>query len=162
MIKRWVLTFSMMAMGIVLLSAAQWFETQALQIDQVTKGYKDDLREIRSISETHEWIERVAIPYFASVPMSTTEAELDMIRFFDRHAKTYRFKVEKFVYYEGAAKMDIGFSFVPKNQDDIARFLAIRYDQGWVQLQKFGIKEGEMSGTLTLIQPVSGEFNASR
>jgi hypothetical protein len=162
MIKRWLLTFFMMAMGIVLLAIGEWLETKSLEIDQITKGYKDDLREIRSIDETSRWLENVAIPYFSSTPMTRSEVEVDMIRFYDRYANLYQFNIVKFVYYDTAAKMEIGFSFSPKNKDDIARFLALRYDQGLIQIQKAEMSKGKMNGILTLIQPLSGETNASR
>jgi hypothetical protein len=57
--------------------------------------------------------------------------------------------------------MDVSFDFTPKNQDDIDRFLALRYDRGFIQIKQFTTEEGIISGILTIIQPIQGESNAS-
>jgi hypothetical protein len=57
--------------------------------------------------------------------------------------------------------MDVAFTFVPKNQDDINTFLALRYTSGFLQIQQLTSKEGSMSGIITIIQPMKGAVNAS-
>lgn len=161
MILKWVLTLTLLIFGILLLSSVSWFDNKSIFTKQATQGYRDNIRELRNIKTTNQWLQNVVIPYFSSMPLSKTNAELDMIDFYDHYSSNYNFKVSQFIYYDTSAKMDIGFSFIPKNQDDIDRFLSLRYEKGFLQIQKFSSKEGTISGIITIIQPMQGDFNAS-
>lgn len=161
MIVKWLITFVLMCMGIFLLASVGWFDGKRFQTQQVTQEYRDNIRELQNIKQTNQWLREVVVPYFSTMPLSKTNAELDMIHFYDRYSHQYNFKVSKFIYYDSSAKMDVGFSFSPKNQNDIDRFLALRYENGFLQIQQFSSKEGTVSGVLTIIQPMQGEINAS-
>ena len=161
MILKWLLTFILLVFGIMLLSSVTWFDAKRALTEQITQGYRDNIRELQNIKQTTQWLREIVIPYFSTMPLSKTDAELDMIRFYDQYAKTYNFKVTQFIYYDTSAKMDIGFSFFPKTPNDLNRFLALRYDNGFLQIQQFSSKEGEISGVLTIIQPMQGDLNAS-
>jgi hypothetical protein len=161
MILKWVLTFILLIFGILLLSSVSWFDEKSALTQQATQGYRDNIRELRNIKTTNQWLQNVVIPYFSSMPLSKANAELDMIHFYDQHSSIYNFKVSQFIYYDSSAKMDIGFSFIPKSQDDIDRFLSLRYEKGFLQIQKLSAKEGAISGIITIIQPMQGDLNAS-
>lgn len=161
MILKWLLTFIFLVFGIMLLSSVTWFDTKRSLTQNIIREYRNDIQELQNIKQTTQWLRNIIIPYFSTMPLSKTNAEQDMIHFYDRYAKTYNFKVAQFIYYDTSAKMDIGFSFFPKNQDDINRFLALRYENGFLQIQNFTSKEGEISGILTIIQPMQGDLNAS-
>jgi len=161
MILKWFITFILTSMAIVLLASVTWFDSKRFQTQQVIQEYRDNIRELQNIKQTNQWLRDVVIPYFSTMPLSKANAELDMIHFYDRYSHQYNFKVSKFIYYDGSAKMDVGFSFSPKNQNDIDRFLALRYENGFLQIQQFSSKEGTVSGVLTIIQPMQGEINAS-
>ncbi len=161
MILRWLLTFILLVFGILLLSSVTWFDGKRSLTEQITQGDRDNIRELQNIKQTNRWLRDVVIPYFSTMPLSKTNAELDMIHFYDHYAHTYNFKVSQFIYYDTSAKMDIGFSFLPKNQNDIDRFLALHYEKGFLQIQNFSSKEGTISGILTIIQPMEGDINAS-
>ncbi len=161
MILKWFLTFTLLLFGVLLLSSVDWFDAKRFQTQQITQSYRNNIRELQNIKQTTQWLRDVVIPNFSTIPLSKTDAELDMIHFYDHYSHTYHFKVSQFIYYDSSAKMDIGFSFIPKNQDDINRFLSLRYPNGFLQIQNFSSKEGTISGILTLIQPMQGDFNAS-
>ncbi|MGZ5209088.1 MAG: hypothetical protein ACXWB0_08735 [Sulfuricurvum sp.] len=161
MMLRWLLTFILLVFGILLLSSVTWFDGKRSLTEQVTQGYRDNIIELQNIKHTNQWLRDVVIPYFSTMPLSKANAELDMIDFYDRYAHTYNFKVSQFIYYDTSAKMDIGFSFIPKNQDAIDRFLALHYEKGFLQIQNISSKEGTISGVLTIIQPMQGDINAS-
>lgn len=161
MILKWVLTLTLLIFGILLLSSTSWFDNKSIFTKQATQGYRDNIRELQNIKQTTQWLREIVIPYFSTMPLSKADAELDMIRFYDQYAKTYNFKVTQFIYYDTSAKMDIGFSFFPKNHHDLNRFLALRYDNGFLQIQKFSSREGTISGIITIIQPMQGDLNAS-
>lgn len=161
MIIKWLLTFILLVFGIMLLSSVMWFDSKRFQTEQITQSHRDNIRELQNIKQTTQWLRNVVIPYFSTMPLSKANAELDMIHFYDRYSQAYNFKVSQFIYYDTSAKMDIGFSFVPKNQEDINRFLALKYTNGFLQIQEFSSKEGTISGVLTIIQPMEGDLNAS-
>jgi len=161
MILKWFITFILTSMAIVLLASVTWFDGKRLQTQQVIQEYRDNIRELQNIKRTNEWLQDVVIPYFSTMSLSKTNAELDMIHFYDRYSHQYNFKVSKFIYYDSSAKMDVGFSFSPKNQNDIDWFLALRYENGFLQIQQFSSKEGTVSGVLTIIQPMQGDLHAS-
>ncbi|MFZ2968493.1 MAG: hypothetical protein WA080_05490 [Sulfuricurvum sp.] len=161
MILKWLSIFIFLAMGNILLALAGWFDTKQVETEQIIQKERDAIRELRTIKETNTWLYESVIPYFSTLPLPQKQAELGMIDFYDRYAHVYHFQVSQFIYYDTSAKMDIGFSFVPKNQGEIDRFLALTYDQGFLQIQRIASSKGEMSGILTLIQPLSGDHNAS-
>ncbi len=161
MILKWFLTFILLVFGILLLSSVTWFDGKRSLTQQVTQGYRDNIIELQNIKYTNQWIRDVVIPNFSTMTLSKANAELDMIDFYDHYAHTYNFKVSQFIYYDTSAKMDIGFSFIPKNQDAIDRFLALYYEKGFLQIQNISSKEGTISGVLTIIQPMQGDINAS-
>jgi hypothetical protein len=161
MILKWLITFTLLSIGIVLLATVTWFDNKRVQTQQITQKYHANIRELKNIKQTNQWLREVVIPYLSTIPMTKSNAELDMIHFYDCYSQQYNFKVSKFIYYDISAKMDIGFSFSPKNQNDIDRFLALRYDNGFLQIQKFSSKDGTISGVLTVIQPMKGDINAS-
>ncbi|MFH0710565.1 MAG: hypothetical protein V2A75_10165 [Pseudomonadota bacterium] len=161
MILKWLLTFILLVFGILLLSSVTWFDGKRSLTEQFTQGYRDNIIELQNIKYTNQWIRDVVIPNFSTMPLSKANAELDMINFYDRYTHTYNFKVSQFIYYDTSAKMDIGFSFIPKNQDAIDRFLALHYEKGFLQIQNISSKEGTISGVLTIIQPMQGDINAS-
>lgn len=162
MISKWLITFVLLLLGIFFLASATWFEREQLQIEQVSEEHRQTLRELHDIKQTTQWLKNVVIPYFSTMPLNKRDAELDMIRFYDQHAQRYHLKVSKFIYYDDSAKMDIGFSFIPKNANDIDQFLALKYPNGFTQIQALTFKDGIMSGVMTIIQPMQGEINASR
>lgn len=161
MIARWLLTFVLLVIAVLSSASVEWFEAKRLQTEQITGVYRDHIRELQNMNDTNKWLKNVVIPYFASMPLSKRDAELDMIHFYDQYAQRYNFGVSQFIYYDTSAKMDVSFDFDPKNQDDIDRFLALRYDSGFIQIKEFTTEEGTISGILTIIQPMQGEANAS-
>jgi hypothetical protein len=161
MILKWLITFILLTIGILLLSTVTWFDNKRSQTEQITQAYRTNIRELQNIKQTNQWLHDVVIPYFSTMPLTKSNAELDMIHFYDHYSQQYNFKVSQFIYYDSSAKMDIGFSFVPKNQNDIDHFLALRYENGFLQIQKFSSQEGTISGILTIIQPMKGDLNAS-
>jgi hypothetical protein len=161
MIQKWLLIFITLVIGVLAISTVGWFETKQAEVETVTQSYRDTLQELQNIKQTNQWLKEVVIPYFSTMPLTKGDAELDMIRFYDAHFKKYNFRVSRFIYYDDSAKMDIAFSFIPKNQDDIYTFLALRYPNGFLQIQTLASKEGSMSGIITIIQPMKGVANAS-
>ena len=161
MIQKWILIFALMVIGVLAISTVGWFETQQAQVEEITQVHRNTLQELQNIKQTNQWLKEVVIPYFSTMPLTKRDAELDMIRFYDTHFKQYNFRVSKFIYYDDSAKMDVAFSFVPKNQDDINTFLALKYPNGFLQIQQLASKEGSMSGIITIIQPMKEVANAS-
>ena len=161
MISKWLLIFTLMVIGVLGVSSVGWFETQQSQVEEITQVHRDTLHELQNIKQTNQWLKEVVIPYFSTMPLTKRDAELDMIRFYDSYFKKYNFRVSKFIYYDDSAKMDVAFTFIPKNQDDINTFLALRYPSGFLQIQQLTSKEGSMSGIITIIQPMKGAVNAS-
>lgn len=161
MILKWLITFALLSIAIISLATVSWFDNKRFQTQQITEEYRANIRELQNIKQTNQWLQEVVIPYFSTMPLTKNNAELDMIYFYDRYSKLYNFKVSKFIYYDNSAKMDIGFSFSPKNQNDIDHFLALRYDNGFFQIKQFSSKEGIISGIATIIQPMKGDINAS-
>lgn len=162
MIQKWVMTFILLCIAVISFASVQWLESQQAQVEQITQQNRDTIRELQNINNTNQWLRKIVIPYFSTIPMSNRNAELDMIHFYDRYAHQYDFKVSQFIYYDTSAKMDVGFTFTPKSPDDIDRFLALRYENGFLQIQTIASKEGVISGILTIIQPVQGGTNASK
>ena len=161
MIQKWLLIFSLMIVGVLSFSSVGWFEAKQVEVEAVTQSYRDTLHELQNIKQTNQWLKEVVIPYFSTMPLAKLDAELDMIHFYDAHFKQYNFRVARFIYYDDSAKMDIAFSFVPKNQDDIYTFLALKYPSGFLQIQQLTSKEGRMDGIITIIQPMKEAVNAS-
>jgi len=161
MIYKWFITFILLCIGILLFASVTWFETQQAQIEQINQEHRDNIRDLQNIKHSNQWLHEVVIPYFSTIPATKHDAQLDMIQFYDKYARTYNFQVSKFLYYDTSAKIDIGFSFIPKNQNDIDRFLTLKYEHGFLQIQQFKLENGVISGILTLIQPMKGEANAS-
>lgn len=162
MIYKWLITFTLLVFGIFFLASATWFEREQLQIEQINEEHRQTIQELRNIKQTTQWLKDVVIPYFSTMPLTKHDAELDMIRFYDQYAQRYHLKVSKFIYYDSSAKMDIGFSFIPKNGNDIDQFLALKYPKGFTQIQVLTLKDGVMSGVMTIIQPMQGAIDASR
>ncbi len=161
MIQKWLLIFTTLVIGVLAISTVGWFEAKQAEVQTVTQSCRDTLQELKNIKQTNQWLKEVVIPYFSTMPLTKGDAELDMIRFYDDHFKKYNFRVSRFIYYDDSAKMDIAFSFIPKNQDDIYTFLALRYPSGFLQIQQLASKEGSMSGIITIIQPMKGVANVS-
>lgn len=159
--KKWLITFALLLLGVSFFISGTWLKTQQQQIEQANEEHRQTIRKLKDIKQTNKWLREIIIPYFSTMPQSKYDAELDMIRFYDQYAQRYRFKVSKFIYYDTSAKLDIGFSFVPKNQSDIDHFLTLRYPNGFLQIQLLTLKDGEFSGVLTIIQPMQGTKNAS-
>ena len=161
MILKWLLTFTLLVFGILFFASTTWFEDQQAQVEQINEGNRQTIRELQDVKQTTKWLREIIIPYFSTMPLNKQDAELDMIRFYDHYSQQYNLKVSKFIYYDSSAKMDIGFSFVPKSNKDIDQFLSLRYSKGFLQIQTLTMKEGAISGVLTIIQPMQGVTNAS-
>jgi len=161
MILKWFITFILLSIGLLLFASVTWFDSKRFQTEQIIQEYRQNIHELQNIKQTNQWLRDIVIPYFSTMPLSKTNAELGMIHFYDRYSHQYNFKVSQFIYYDTSAKMDVGFSFSPKSQNDIDRFLALRYENGFLQIQKFSSKEGTIEGVLTIIQPMQGDVNAS-
>lgn len=161
MIQKWLLIFASLMIGVLAFSSVEWFETKQAQVEEITQVHRDTLHELQNIKQTNQWLKEVVIPYFSTMPLTKKDAELDMIRFYDAYFKKYNFRVSKFIYYDDSAKMDVAFTFVPKHQDDINTFLALKYPSGFLQIQQLTSKEGSISGIITIIQPMKGVANAS-
>lgn len=154
--KRLVISFILLSLGALLIGSISWFEEKRLNVERLNDQTKNDLRELREIERTNQWLSKNIIPRLGKQILNNEDIELNMISFYDRYASLYQFRVSKFVYYDTSAKMDIGFSFVPKNAADIDRFLALYYADGFIQIKELSYKDDSLSGVLTLIHPVKG------
>lgn len=161
MIKNWLTTLILLSLGVLFFASAEWFIIKQSEVERINQEYRDTIYELENITLSNQWLQKVSLSYLSDMPQTKYDAEIEMIKFYDRYSHLYNFKVSQFIYYDTSAKMDIGFSFVPKNQDDINRFLRLKYNYGFLQIQRFSFKEGEMSGVITLIQPIEGDTNAS-
>lgn len=161
MIAKWFLTFSLLTLGVLFFASVEWFELKQSEVEQINQEYRNTIRELQNIKHSNQWLRESALTDFGGMPQTKEDADINMIKFYDRYSHLYNFKVSKFIYYAPSAKMDIGFSFIPKNQDDINRFLALKYPYGYLQISQLTAKEGIISGIITVIQPIAGEINAS-
>ncbi|MDD5716548.1 MAG: hypothetical protein PHW64_01995 [Sulfuricurvum sp.] len=159
MIRKWLWMVGMTCGGVFFMGTADWFSQKSAEIASITDTYRQDIAELKKIRDINLWLKQVIIPHFSAIPETQSDAEIAMIRFYDRYSKTFNFKVSKFIYYDTAAKMDLGFSFRTHSQEDIDRLLSLRFEGGFIQIQTLEIRPGEMNGILTLIQPIQGEIN---
>jgi hypothetical protein len=148
-------------MGALFFASVEWFESKQTEMEQITQANRESIRQLQNINNINRWLRETVIPYFSILPLNQKNAELDMIRFYDQYASRYNFRVSQFIYHDSSTKMDIGFSFIPKNQNEIDHFLALNYPNGFLQIKTFSSKEGSISGVLTIIQPMQGDSNAS-
>lgn len=159
--KRLFISFVLLSLSALLIGSVSWLEEKRLTVERLNDQTKNDLRELREIEQTNRWLTKNILPRIGNQILENEAIELSMIAFYDQYASLYQFRVSKFVYYDTSAKMDIGFTFVPKNPSDIDRFLALRYLDGFIQIKELSYKEDSMSGILTLIHPIKGGENAT-
>lgn len=159
--KRLFISFVLLSLSALLIGSVPWLEEKRLTIERLNDQTKNDLRELREIDQTNRWLTKNILPRIENQILENEAIELSMIAFYDQYASLYQFRVSKFVYYDTSAKMDIGFTFVPKNPSDIDRFLALRYLDGFIQIKELSYKEDRISGILTLIHPIKGGENAT-
>lgn len=158
--KRLILSFILLFFSGLSIGSISWLEEKQAEIERLNEQSKNDLRELQGIGRTNQWLTRKVLPTLSNNTFDNEKIELGMISFYDTYASFYNFRVSQFIYYDTSAKMDIGFSFIPKNSSEVDRFLGLRYPYGYIQIKELSFKEGTLSGILTLIQPIKGENNA--
>ena len=131
-----------------------WFEEENFQIQKLNQKYIADMHKLKDISEINSWLDTKVKKNLNELPKDDSSADLKLIEFFDSHAKTYSFKVKKFIYKDNLAHfLTIQYTISRENYNLLKKFVKQQYKDGYILLKKFKITKSTLSGELTLVQP---------
>ncbi len=156
------ITFINISLVILLLSLVSWFEKKDIEIQDVNRKHMSDIRKLKNIPAINKSINKYVRPALKVWPKSDEKADLKLIRFFDKHALEYDFIVNKYLYHDSIAHyLEIEYSIPRSNKKALYDFLQTKFHGGFIQFLNFNVKDKKLEGTLQVIQPFTGDNNAS-
>ena len=149
-----VIIFINLALSILLLSLISWFETKEREIENVNRKHKSDIQKLKKIPAINKAIEEKVRPALKIQPNTPEEADLKLIKFFDRYAEEYAFEVNQYTYSDSIAHyLDITYNLERSEKQLLNEFMQMKFQSGFIQFKKFQLKDTKLSGEIQLVQP---------
>ena len=159
---KFFIVFINIALVILLLSLTTWFEKRDIEIQNINSKHLRDIAKLRNIPKINNAIEKYVKPELKVWPKSDERADLKLIQFFDRYAIPYHFVVNKYLYKDTIAHyLEIDYSIDRNKKKELLHFLQTQFKGGFIQFRSFDLDKEKLKGTIQLIQPFTGENNAS-
>jgi len=142
------------ALAIFLYFLTLWYEQQDIQIQQINKKYRSDIRKLKEVKKVDDWLNKNVKQNLKKIPNSSEIADIQLINFFDTHAKEYSFQVEKFIYKDEKAHfLNIKYVISRDNYKSLLKFMQQEYKGGYLFIKSFNIEEAIVKGELVVVQP---------
>lgn len=131
-----------------------WYEQQNLKIEKLNREYKSEIKKIKEIQQINSWLRQSVKQDLKKIPRSAEDADANLIHFFDMYAKTYSFKVDKFIYEdEKAHYINLQYQIPRDNYKKLLQFMNQEYHNGYFFIKSFTIDQTVLQGELIVIQP---------
>jgi len=131
-----------------------WYEQQDIQIQQINKKYRSDIRKLKEVKRIDDWLKKNVKQNLKKIPNSSEIADIQLIHFFDTHAKEYSFQVEKFIYKDEKAHfLNIKYAISRDNYKSLLKFMKQEYKGGYLFIKSFNIEKAMVKGELIVVQP---------
>lgn len=149
-----VIIFLNLALSILFLSLISWFEAKESEIKNVNRKHKSDIRKLKKIPAINEAIEEKVRPALKIQPKSVEEADLKLIKFFDKYAEGYNFEINQYTYSDNIAHyLDITYTLDRNEKKLLNEFMQMQFQSGFIQFKKFQLKKMKLVGEIQLVQP---------
>ncbi len=152
-----LLTLSVLAYGL-----GEWFAEETRQIASINQKHLREIEKLKKIAHINKWLQKYVKPSLEHLPQSEENSDKALVAFFDRHAKTFHFTVERFLYTEqDTHNMDISFELMRNERKKLQNLVMLRYPKGFLDFTGFNIDKEKITGTLKVIQPYFKDANVS-
>ena len=132
----------------------EWYKKEDSKIITINKKYVANTRKLKEIGKIDKWLVQRVKHNLVQIPLDSEVADLRLIHFFDKYAKTYSFSVEKFIYNDEHARfLNIQYSFSRKNYTKLVNFMKLQYKSGYKIINHFQLDKSTLEGELIVIQP---------
>ncbi len=146
--------------SILLVSLISWFETKKDEINFINSKHLRDIEKLKKIPYINQVIEKNLRPTLKVLPKTSEEADLKLIKFFDKHSDKYNFSVDKYIYHDHVAHyLEIKYSIDRDEHKALYNFMHLKFLGGFIKFHKFDVKKSTFTGQILLIQPYSEEDN---
>jgi len=131
-----------------------WYEQQNLKIEKLNREYNSEIKKIKEIKQINSWLRQNVKQDLKKIPKSAEDADANLIHFFDMYAKTYSFKVDKFIYEDNKAHyINLQYQIPRDNYKILSQFINQEYPNGYFFLKSFTIDNAVLQGELVVMQP---------
>ena len=131
-----------------------WYEQQDIKIQKINKKYISDTRKLKEIKKIDNWLNENVKHNLIKIPKNSENADINLIHFFDVHAKEYNFQVEKFIYKDEMAHfLNIKYSISRENYNNLLKFMRQEYKGGYLFIKSFKVEKAILNGELIVVQP---------
>lgn len=151
-----------LVLSVLMLALSNWFTQEEAIVSKINQEYKSEIQKLKKIKSINEWLDKIVKPELDKVPLDIENSDEDLVRFFDKNAENFNFKVNKYIYEnEKTHNIDITFEILRNDKDRLTEILQLRRNIGFIQFKSFTLKDKKLTGELRIIQPLYGDINAS-
>lgn len=151
-----------LVLSVLMLALSNWFTQEEAIVSKINQEYKSEIQKLKKIKSINEWLDKIVKPELDKVPLDIENSDEDLVRFFDKNAENFNFKVNKYIYEnEKTHNIDITFEILRNDKDRLTEILQLKRNIGFIQFKSFTLKDKKLTGELRIIQPLYGDINAS-
>jgi len=162
MIKLVAITLAFM-LSILMLALSDWFIEQEQIVEKINKEHRSEIQKLKKIKKVNEWLNKVVKPSLDNVPKGVEDSDDGLVNFFDKHAKSFKFQVKKYIYKnEDTHNIDIAFEVPRNDKKRINDLVLLNREKGFLQFTNFSLQDKRILGELRVIQPFYGDSNESQ
>lgn len=150
-------------LSLLMITSIPWFEKETEKIQLINQKQLEDIEKMKKIHQINLWLKDVNSSVNKADAIDADSADANLIKFYDLNKKTYNLQIKKFIYEgEGLKSMRVAFGVQRDKLQDLETLFKLNYKEGYLQFRELEIDKKKITGEIELIQPFSGENNASQ